>query len=73
MMTMQEESEHAQHRRLVANAYSMTSLKAYEPYVEELVDRFIEVCGNHAETGHSLNLSLWCHYCKSPMLIAFSH
>jgi cytochrome P450 len=42
---IQHEKEHAKYRKLVSNAYSMTSLKDFEPYVGEIVDQFVEVCG----------------------------
>ncbi|KXH26155.1 benzoate 4-monooxygenase cytochrome P450 [Colletotrichum simmondsii] len=64
LLSIQEETIHSRYRRLVSNAYSMTSLKAYEPYVDELISKFINVCENHAEKKQVLNLSRWCYnYC----------
>ncbi len=42
----------------------MTSLKGYEPYVDEMVNRFVQVCDDHANTRTPMNLSLWCQYCE---------
>ncbi|KAK1730007.1 cytochrome P450, partial [Colletotrichum acutatum] len=64
LLSIQEETIHSRYRRLLSNAYSMTSLKAYEPYVDELISKFINICENHAEKKQVLNLSRWCYnYC----------
>ena len=34
LVSIGDEATHSKYRKLVSNAYSMTSLKAYEPYVE---------------------------------------
>ena len=64
LLSIPDEKTHSQYRKLVSNAYSMTSLKGYEPYVDEMVNRFVEVCNEHAESQAPMNLSLWCHYCE---------
>jgi cytochrome P450 len=63
LLSIPDEKTHSQYRKLVSNAYSMTSLKGYEPYVDDMVNRFVEVCDEHAFTHKPMNLSLWCHYC----------
>lgn len=65
IVAIQEESKHAKYRKLVANAYSMSSLKDYEPYVDEMVQRLVEVCESHAKSGESMDISLWGQYCTS--------
>ena len=42
----------------------MTSLKGFEPYVDDMVNRFVQVCNDHANAQTPINLSLWCHYCE---------
>ncbi len=64
ILSLADEKTHSQYRKLVSNAYSMSSLKAYEPYVDLMVNRLVEVCDQHANSGEPLNISLWCHYCK---------
>ncbi|OCT54514.1 benzoate 4-monooxygenase cytochrome P450 [Cladophialophora carrionii] len=62
LLSIPDEKTHSQYRKLVSNAYSMTSLKGYEPYVDDMVNRFVEVCNQHAFAGKPMNLSLWCQY-----------
>ena len=62
---MEDEKTHSQYRKLVSNAYSMSSLKGYEPYVDDMVDRMVQVCSHHADLKEAMNISLWCHYCES--------
>ncbi len=64
LLSIQDEQTHSKYRKLVANAYSMSSIKGYEPYVDDMVARFVEVCDDHAAKGEPMNISLWCHYCK---------
>ena len=69
LLSMQDEKLHSQYRKWVSNAYSMSSLKGYEPYDDEMVSRFVEVCDRYARTQEPMNISLWCHYCKSRYLM----
>ena len=62
---MEDEKTHSQYRKLVSNAYSMSSLKGYEPYVDDMVNRMVQVCSRYADSQESMNISLWCHYCGS--------
>lgn len=65
LLTISDETTHAKYKRLVSNAYSMSSMKAYEPYVDEMVGKFVGVLDRFATTGERINLSRWCHYCWS--------
>ncbi|OAL36511.1 hypothetical protein AYO20_04127 [Fonsecaea nubica] len=62
LLSILDEKTHSQYRRLVSNAYSLSSLKGYEPYVDEMVNRLVEVFDGHAADHTPLNISLWCHY-----------
>lgn len=64
LLSIPDEHTHSKYRKLVSNAYSMSSIKGYEPYVYQMVARFVEVCDQHATNKESLDLSLWCHYCE---------
>lgn len=63
LLTIPDEATHSKYRRLVSNAYSMSSMKGYEPYVDEILDRYVEVLDMYAKTKERMNLSRWCHYC----------
>jgi cytochrome P450 len=65
LLSIQDENVHSQYRKLVSFAYSMSSLKGYEPYVDEMVNRFVEVCDRYAQAKEPMNISMWCTYCKS--------
>ncbi|KAK1641455.1 hypothetical protein BDP81DRAFT_418950 [Colletotrichum phormii] len=57
LLSIQDEALHSRYRRLVSNAYSLTSLKAYEPYVDELIAKFVEICNSHIEEKKALDLN----------------
>lgn len=65
LLSISSETTHSQYRKLVSNAYSMSSLKGYEPYVDEMIDRFMQVCDTYARSGEPMNISRWTHFCKS--------
>ena len=64
LLSIPDETTHSKYRKLVSNAYSLSSIKAYEPYVDEMTDKLVRVCDEHVRTGSPMNLSLWCHYCE---------
>jgi hypothetical protein len=64
LVSIRDERTHGNYRKMISNAYSLSSLKAYEPCIDQQITRFMEVCDEHSETGTKLNLSLWCQYCK---------
>ena len=67
---MRDERTHGTYRKMVSNAFSLSALKAYEPCIDQQVNRFLEVCDEHATEGKIMNLSMWCQYCESmPLLL----
>lgn len=64
LVGIRNEQKHASYRRPIQNAYSLSSLKAYEPAVDEMIDKLVEVVDNHAKEEKTLNISSWCHYCE---------
>jgi cytochrome P450 len=56
------EDRHAKYRRPVANAYSLSSLKEYEPYVDSTIRLFISSLTEHAEAKTVINISTSCYY-----------
>lgn len=65
LLSIPDETTHSKYRKLVSNAYSLSSIKAYEPYVDEMTEKLMRVCDEHVKTGSPMNLNLWCHYCES--------
>lgn len=64
LLAILDEHEHAKFRRPVQNAYSLTNLKGYEPYVDEIIEMLVTVLDYHAANQKQMNLSLWVYYCK---------
>lgn len=54
--------QHAASRRQLASMYSMTSLKAYEPFVDTVNATFIEKLKSFAQTGQSFDLFTWMQF-----------
>jgi cytochrome P450 len=57
------------YRRPVAHAYSLSSLKGYEPYIDDMIQTLVNVLDQHVENGSPINMSDWLHYCKYSILI----
>lgn len=64
LLSIPDEETHGRYRKLVSNAYSLSSIKLYEQHVDELSARLVQVLDVHAQTKTPINLSLWCHYCR---------
>lgn len=62
-MSIVDEQTHAKYKKLVAESYSMSSLKGFEPDVDEMIARWLDVFGRFALSGEVMNVSLWAHYC----------
>lgn len=52
-------SRHAANRRLVANLYSSTSLRAMEPSVDECIDLFVTRMTELSKSQKSFDLQFW--------------
>jgi hypothetical protein len=65
MFSYIDEKDHAAERRLVATAYSLTSLLQLEPFVNQLIVQFL---ARLAEFSDSKTPSTWCSgYMPSPL------
>ena len=62
---MADESLHSIHRRAVANSYALSTLKGYEPQVDEQIRVFMRVLDSHARSKQAINITDWLHYCKT--------
>lgn len=72
LLAIPDDTTHSKYKKLVSNAYSMAALKDYEPYVDEMINRFTAVCDRHVQIQTPHNISLWCHYCEFTPLYANS-
>lgn len=64
VLAILDETEHARVRRPIQNAYSLTNLKGYEPYVDEIINMLVNVLDRYAGDQKQINLSLWVYYCE---------
>ena len=62
------EQKHAAYRRPIQGAYSLSSLRTYEPAVDEMIDKLNDILNNSVKGGKPLNISSWCHYCTCSSL-----
>lgn len=58
-----DETTHSTYRKLVSSSYTMSALKEYEPYIDEMTKRWLAVFEKFAESGKPMDISLWSHYC----------
>ena len=65
LFTNLDEDSHARYKRPVANAYSLSALKLYEPNVDRVIGELVSALSEKAAKSEVVNLSLWCHYCRS--------
>lgn len=62
MFTARSEAEHNMLRRPVAQAYSFTNMKSFEPLVNSTEELLIEKLDKLCEKGSPFNLAKWLHY-----------
>ncbi|KAI3550425.1 hypothetical protein CABS03_05602 [Colletotrichum abscissum] len=59
LFTDRDGARHAANRRLVANLYSVTSLRAMEPDVEDCLRVFVKQLGDLSQTQNPIDLQFW--------------
>ncbi|KAK0380264.1 hypothetical protein CLIM01_02407 [Colletotrichum limetticola] len=59
LFTDRDGARHAANRRLVANLYSVTSLRAMESDVEDCLRVFVKQLGNLSQTQNPIDLQFW--------------
>jgi cytochrome P450 len=57
-----DEQHHREQKRLVANAYSLSSLLEMEPGVDSCTQIFLDKLGGYADRKESLDLGAWLQY-----------
>lgn len=66
LVGIKDEATHGKYRRPIANAYSLSSLKGYEPYIDETIKNLTDVLDARVADGKPINMSSYLHYCKRP-------
>ncbi|KAI1630389.1 cytochrome P450 [Exophiala viscosa] len=59
LFSARDEKEHAERRRLVNNAYSMSSILESETYIDECSQLFIQRMGEYADSGQNFDFGMW--------------
>lgn len=59
-----DEQEHSNRRRAIDRVYSLSSLKAYEPLIDETIQALTDVLTEKSLKGEIVNIALWCRYCE---------
>ncbi|RDL38625.1 uncharacterized protein BP5553_02965 [Venustampulla echinocandica] len=59
---MRDQDEHGRHRRVVANAYALTTLRNYEPYIDELLETLFQVLDKNCKSGETIDIARWTYY-----------
>lgn len=61
LFSVRDSKTHAQMRRTVSNAYSVSTIMQYEPRIDDTLRRFLRVLQSK---GRETNLGRWVHYCE---------
>jgi hypothetical protein len=66
LVSQRDHEKHAMYRKPMSSAFSLSSLMAYEPNVDDVINILVKVLEKHADSGEPINISHWLHYCKQP-------
>lgn len=64
LVSIKDEKTHGIYRRPIANAYSLSSLKGYENYIDETIEKLMTVIDGHCKSGNSINMTRWLQFCQ---------
>ncbi|OQU94072.1 hypothetical protein CLAIMM_00485 isoform 1 [Cladophialophora immunda] len=62
LVSIKDEKTHGIYRRPIAHAYSLSSLKGYEPYIDETIEKLIKELDKHDADGTPINMTRWLQY-----------
>ncbi|OAL35460.1 hypothetical protein AYO20_05310 [Fonsecaea nubica] len=62
LVSIKDEKTHGMYRRPIAHAYSLSSLKGYEPYIDETIEKLIKELDKHDADGTPINMTRWLQY-----------
>ena len=64
LVSIRDEKTHGTYRRPIAHAYSLSSLKGYEPYIDETIEKFIAILDEHGSQDKPIDMTRWLQYCE---------
>ncbi|OCT48003.1 benzoate 4-monooxygenase cytochrome P450 [Cladophialophora carrionii] len=62
LVSIKDEKTHGMYRRPIAHAYSLSSLKGYEPYIDQMIEKLIGELDKHDADGTPINMTRWLQY-----------
>ncbi|KAF2103043.1 cytochrome P450 [Rhizodiscina lignyota] len=62
LVSIKEEETHGRFRRPIAHAYSLSSLKGYEGYIDQMIEKLVGVMDKYGSQGKPINMSRWLQY-----------
>lgn len=72
LFTTQDANHHAALKKPVANAYAMSTLTEFEPFVDTCIIKFEKrLSEKFASEKKPCNMADWLQYCKSALMIVF--
>ena len=63
LVSIKDEKTHGTYRRPIANAYSLSSLKGYEPYIDATIEKLMGILDKHAAENTPIDMTEWLRFC----------
>jgi hypothetical protein len=61
---IRNEQTHAAYRRPIQGAYSLSSLKLYEPAIDDMINKLEAIFDQKSKNKTVINVTEWCHFCE---------
>ena len=65
---IRNEQKHAAYRRPISGAFSLSSLKLYEPAIDDMITKLLNIFTVKSEKQEIINVTEWCHFCKPSLM-----
>uniref|UniRef100_A0A093UQ86 Tryprostatin B 6-hydroxylase n=1 Tax=Talaromyces marneffei PM1 TaxID=1077442 RepID=A0A093UQ86_TALMA len=59
---IRNEQKHASYRRPIQGAYSLSSLKLYEPAIDDMINKLTSIFDEKCRSKTVINVTQWCHF-----------
>jgi cytochrome P450 len=69
LVGIRDEKTHSVYRRPIAHAYSLSSLKGYEPYIDEMISKLVAIFDQHGARNEPINVTRWSQFCMFATLV----
>lgn len=69
LATIRDPDEHMFHRRIVQQAYTLSSLLGYEDRVDELLRKLLVILDKFAVQGEKVDIARWSYFCEVDRLL----